>query len=110
MSNPTPAETLAAVLRVLTPEALITVRGRYVEHHYYSDSRDFDASDKNHLAHIVAMLDEGQRERFDLRMADITKGGAMEQDGRYPRVPASAVLTAPASVWLAALAVATGVK
>lgn len=58
------------------------------------------------LARVVAMLTPGQRARFELAL-----NHQIRDDGR-PHDPVSAyeAITAPASVWLAALAAATGVE
>lgn len=111
-TKPTDAQRLAGVLRVVAPEHHWIPYEWYLkpdirrgnvwalDHRYFPDSLD-------DLARVVAMLSPEQRDRFDLWTAERTKGGSLEQNGRYPRVPASTIITAPTETWLAALVAAT---
>jgi hypothetical protein len=67
----TPAQLLAAVLRVVAPYLVISKQGRAVVR-VYEDSQGqvvreaYDPTSLSDLARVVAMLDHDQRELFDI--------------------------------------------
>lgn len=107
-SNKNDAARLAAVLRVLYRRTLYLAdeNSGLVEWEGDGTMPPFNPKAKDDLARVVAMLTPGQRARFELAL-----NHQIRDDGR-PHDPVSAyeAITAPASVWLAALAVATGVE
>ena len=97
-----PAAMLAAVLRILHPGKAIQFAMRRVRigsltsfGMFYEAS--FDPTSKDDLARVVAMLTPEQRERFDDAYG-VTAGLGLPSE----------IITAPASIWLAALVAATG--
>ena len=105
MTAPSPAQLLAAVLRVVAPskEWIPDSRASYV-----FGSRGgpwgYGATNKDDLARVVAMLTPEQRERFSTRLwIEARKPMAAS-------VSAADLVTAPTSIWLAALVAATGVE
>lgn len=114
MTTPTktPARTLAAVLRVLVPsrrwKPQWTYSGGVVKEFKPKDSgfNLYKAYSKDDLARVVAMLTEEQVVRFEVAMNHLLRGDG----GPHNPVSAYDAITATASVWLAALAAATGVE
>lgn len=134
-STKTPAQLLAAVLRVVAPrKKFVAERGVvfcYQTSRHCAEARPYSClspTSKDDLARVVAMLTPEQVVRYNLAFAQMvdfpedhercdTSGYDMEDDSPVCRfqgcesaVPPDVVMTAKAEIHLAALVAATGVK
>jgi hypothetical protein len=109
MSNESPAQLLAAVLRVVRPDALIECWVSLVDYHHDGESLSLSPKSKDDLARVVAMLTEEQTDIFDQRLSvALWPDNGVSQD--YASVcPSVAYKATPAQI-LAALVAATGVQ
>ena len=100
------AALLAAVLRVVAPERDWYAEDEFGQCYLDGDNPDhLDPASKDDLARVVAMLTPEQRVTFDNAMSDFACEKMNENDGLI-----WCAITAPASIWLAALVAATGAE
>lgn len=104
MSNESPAQLLAAVLRVVRPDGdwVVCALGEPRVDNHNADCEWLYHEDKGDLARVVAMLDGAQRMRFDRALLVPPDGGS----GMTP----SEVLLLDTKTILAALVAATGAQ